>query len=128
VDRKELAIFIVDDDESVLRSLRRLLRSAGFRKVETFLSAEDFLRRAVPAKPCLLILDLLLPEMSGLDLYRRLQELGRPIETIFISAIDQEVDKARQAHPEAVAFLVKPFEQGDLLAAVRSISGNSPEP
>jgi FixJ family two-component response regulator len=128
VDPKELAIFIVDDDESVLRSLRRLLRSSGFHRIKTFLSAEDFLHRAVPEKPCLLILDLLLPDMSGIELYRRLQELGRPMETIFISALEQEMKKARQAYPDAAAFLVKPFEQGDLLAAVRSIPGDSPEP
>jgi FixJ family two-component response regulator len=52
---EDLTIFIVDDDASILRSVKRLMRSAGYRKVEIFASTEDFLSGMVPKEPCLLI-------------------------------------------------------------------------
>ena len=120
---EDLTIFIVDDDESVLRSVKRLMRSAGYRKVETYASAEDFLSGAVSKEPGLLILDLLLPGMSGIDLYHRLRQEGRAIQTVFISALEKELDRARAECSQALAFIQKPFERGDLIAAVRSASG-----
>jgi two-component system, LuxR family, response regulator FixJ len=122
----DLTIFIVDDEESILRSVRRLLRSAGYTKIATFASAEDFLRDAVPANPCLLILDLLLPAMSGIELYRQLQKADHVVDTVFISALEGELERARREFPEAVAFLQKPFKKGALLAAVRLASGARP--
>ncbi|UCF95117.1 MAG: response regulator [Desulfobacterales bacterium] len=119
----DLNIFIVDDDESILRSVRRLLLSSGYIKIATFESAEDFLRDAVLECPCLLILDLLLPGMSGVALHRHLQEADHFVDTVFISAREQELEKARTKCPEAIAFLQKPFEKVALLAAVRSVSG-----
>jgi CheY-like chemotaxis protein len=73
----DLTIFIVDDDQSVLRSVKRLMRSAGYRNIETFASAEEFLSGAVLKEPNLLILDLLWPGMGGIDLYRHLRNQGR---------------------------------------------------
>ena len=113
-------IFVIDDDPSILRSVRRLMRSAGYRRVEIFDSAEDFLRHAVLGPPFLLVLDLLLPGMSGIDLQRRLRESGQRPDTVFISANEGELEKARTMCPEGLAFLQKPLEEGSLLAAVRS--------
>jgi FixJ family two-component response regulator len=120
---EDLSIYIVDDDESVLRSVKRLMRSAGYRKVETYACAEDFLSGAVSKEPGLLILDLLLPGMSGIDLYHRLRKESRTIETVFVSALEKELDRARAECTEALAFIQKPFERGDLVEAVRSASG-----
>jgi FixJ family two-component response regulator len=122
---EDLSIFIVDDDQSVLRSVKRLMRSAGYRKVETFVCAEDFLSGAVLKEPGLLILDLLLPGMTGIDLYRHLRKEGRDIQTVFVSALEKELDRARAECTEALAFIQKPFQRGDLVAAVRSASGRS---
>ena len=113
-------IFVIDDDPSILRSVRRLMRSAGYRRVEIFDSAEDFLRHAVLGGPFLLVLDLLLPGMSGIDLQRRLRESGQRPDTVFISANEGELERARTMCPEGLAFLQKPLEEGSLLAAVRS--------
>ena len=113
-------IFVIDDDPSILRSVRRLMRSAGYRRVEIFDSAEDFLRHAVLGPPFLLVLDLLLPGMSGIDLQRRLRESGQRPDTVFISANEGELERARTMCPEGLAFLQKPLEEGSLLAAVRS--------
>lgn len=120
---KDLTIFIVDDDESVLRSVKRLMRSAGYRNVETFVCAEDFLGSASFNEPGLLILDLLLPGMGGIELYHRLAREGRSVQTVFISALENELDRARTQCVEALAFLQKPFERGDIVAAVRSAAG-----
>lgn len=120
---KEMTIFIVDDDESILRSVRRLMRSAGYRNIETFASAEDFMRDARIVSPCMLILDLLLPGMGGIELFRHMRETGFAIDTVFISAIENELEKARKECPEAIAFLQKPFDMENLLTAVHSVSG-----
>ena len=120
---EDLTIFIVDDDESVLRSVKRLMRSAGYRNVETFVSAEDFLIDADLKEPGLMILDLLLPGINGIDLYHRLRNEGRAIQTVFVSALDKELDRARTECSQALAFIQKPFERGDLVEVVRSASG-----
>lgn len=120
---EDLSVYIVDDDESVLRSVKRLIRSAGYRKVETYACAEDFLSGAVSKEPSLLILDLLLPGMSGIDLYHHLRQEGRAVQTVFVSALEKELDRARMECSQALAFIQKPFEKGDLIAAVRSASG-----
>lgn len=122
---KDLTIFIVDDDESVLRSVKRLMRAAGYRNVETFVCAEDFLGGASLNEPGLLILDLLLPGMGGIELYHRLAREGSNVQTVFVSALENELDWARAECTEALAFIQKPFERGDLIAAVRSASGRS---
>ncbi|MFZ0241966.1 MAG: response regulator [Desulfobacterales bacterium] len=120
---ENLRIFVVDDNESVLRSVKRLIKSAGYRNVETFSSAEDFLNGAALGEPGLLILDLLLPGAGGIELYHRLDKEGRHVPTVFISALEKELDRARAECGGAVAFLQKPFERGDLVAAVRSAAG-----
>jgi FixJ family two-component response regulator len=98
------------------------MRSAGYRSVETFASAEDFLNRSAPSEPGVLILDLILPGMGGIDLYHRLKKEGRAIQTVFVSAVENELDRARKECGEALAFIQKPFERGDLVKAARSAS------
>ena len=120
VNVEDLNIFIVDDDESILRSVKRLMRSVGYSKTEVFDSAEDFLSRAHPESPCLLIVDLLLPGMGGIELCRHLRQAGHAVPTVFISALEKELERARTECPEGLAFLQKPFEQGDLVNAVRA--------
>ena len=120
----DLAIDIVDDDLSVSGALRRLIRSNGFRKVETFDSAEDFLKRAALEGDCLLSLDVLLPGMSGIELQRHLQGSGLYVPTVFISAQEHQLERARKECPEALAFLLKPFGGEELLEVVRRASKN----
>jgi FixJ family two-component response regulator len=121
--KQDPTIFIVDDDDSILRSVRRLMQSAGYPKTETFVSAEDFLRDAHIVSPCILILDLLLPGMGGIELFHYLHETGHAIDTVFISALEGKLEKARKECPGAMAFLQKPFDMENLLTLVHSISG-----
>lgn len=120
--RTDRTIFIVDDDTSLCRALARLLKSAGYIDVRKFSSAEDFLHSATETNRPLLILDLQLPGMSGIDLLRHLKRSGRSIPAILISAHDEGLILAKSAMSGARAFLHKPFEEAELLSAIGSIA------
>ena len=120
----DLAIYIVDDDSSVSGALRRLVRSAGFMKVALFNSAEDFLKHAALEGGCLLILDVLLPGKSGVELQQHIRRSGLSVPVVFISAQNRQLESARKQCPEALGFLLKPFEEGELLKIIRLVSQN----
>jgi FixJ family two-component response regulator len=110
-------VFVVDDDVSVRQSLELLIESAGCR-VETFRSAADFLlRRKVDAPSCL-VLDVYLPDLSGLDLQKQLAEIEKTIPIIFLTRCADVPMTVRAMKAGAVDFLTKPFVSQDLLDAV----------
>ena len=84
-------VYVIDDDASLLRALRRLLAAGGFR-VCTFSSAEDFLESSETTPACL-VLDVHLGGLSGLDLQERLLASGRRIPVLFITAHDDAVTR-----------------------------------
>jgi len=110
-------IVVVDDDESVRRALRRLLKSAGFR-VETFASGEDFLAYAQQETSGCIILDVRMLRLSGLEVQERLVASGSTVPIIFISAHDDAEAQSHAMQAGAVAFLQKPFTEKDLLDAI----------
>jgi FixJ family two-component response regulator len=110
-------VFVVDDDASVRRSLIRFFRSAGF-VAEAFESARAYLERVPPAGPSCLVLDVQMPELNGLDLQRALIESEREEQMIFLTGKGDISMCARSMKAGAVGFLPKPFEDGELLAAV----------
>ncbi|HXO32901.1 MAG TPA: response regulator [Candidatus Acidoferrales bacterium] len=110
-------IAIVDDDEWVLKSLARLVKSAGF-QVETFVSAENFLEVGRDSKTRCVILDIGLPGMSGLDLQRHLAAKNFRVPIIFISAHDETENRTQALAGGAIAFLSKPVDDKELLAAL----------
>ena len=112
-------VCIVDDDASLRRSLRNLLRSAGLR-VETFESAEVFLESGSQDKTGCLVLDLRMPGMGGLALLRRLVASGSRIPVIILTAHGDEETRQRSLQAGAMAFLEKPVQGTALLEAVRS--------
>jgi FixJ family two-component response regulator len=109
-------IFIVDDDDSVRRSLKRLLRSVGYR-VEVFASARDFLDHGYTDK-CLLVLDKQMPEMDGIELQRMLIATGNKIPVIFITAHHDDDSREVAIDSGAIAYLEKPFDDQMLLDAI----------
>jgi FixJ family two-component response regulator len=117
----EPAIFIIDDDPSVSSALRRLMKSAGFGRIEEFSSAEDFLKHADIENDSILILDIMLPGISGIELRQFIRSTGLAASTVFISAHEKELEKARGKCPEARAFLLKPFGGEELLDIVRTL-------
>ena len=113
----EALVFIVDDDASIRRSLVRLLRSAGL-VAETFESARAFLRRESHAGPSCVVLDVYMPELTGLDLQRELVQGGRDEQLVFITGNGDIPMCARAMKAGAADFLAKPFDDSELLAAV----------
>jgi FixJ family two-component response regulator len=102
-------ISIVDDDDTVRGATESLVRSLGFES-RTFASAEAFLQSSsLPETRCL-ILDVQMPNMSGIELQERLSELGFEIPIIFITAYPDDGVRQRALQAGAIAFLLKPFE------------------
>ena len=110
-------VIVVDDDASVRRGLERLLRAAGYR-AETYGSAEDFLARPPVTGPCCLVLDVRMPGQGGLDLYQTLTTRGDYIPAVFITGHGDIPTVVRAMKAGAVDFLVKPFDEEELLNAV----------
>jgi len=111
-------VAVVDDDESFRSALERLLRSAGF-VVQSFASAEDFLKSGMQYETGCLIADIRMPGMSGLDLQAKLNADHCPIPSIFISGHGDEKMRMRAMRAGAVKFLAKPFDGAILLEAAR---------
>jgi FixJ family two-component response regulator len=114
----EAVVFVVDDDVSVRQALGSLVRSAGL-KVETFASAQEFLLYPRVQAPSCLVLDVRLPDLSGLDLQARMAEGNIEIPIIFITGHGDVPTSVRAMKAGAVEFLTKPFEDGELLEAIQ---------
>ncbi len=112
-------VSVVDDDPSVLRSLRALLLSSGFR-VQTFPSAAAFLASEEAADTSCLVLDLSMPGMTGAELVSHLQTSGRPLPFVVLTAGADPEETERMMRNGAVAFLRKPASGPELLKAVRT--------
>ncbi len=110
-------IYIVDDDKSVRKSLKRLMKSAGLR-AKTLASAEDFLNSGYQDDPGCLILDVRMPGLNGLDLQKQLTAAGSKLPIIFITAHEDERVFNAAMEVGAVAFLQKPFDDQTLLSAI----------
>ena len=120
MDERGPRIFVVDDDSSVLVSLERLLKSSGY-DVTTFASPREFLDSDLKVDaPCCLVLDVMMPEMSGLDLQQEIVSLGVPMPIIFITALYDIPASVSAMKKGAIDFLTKPFEEKDLLEAIQT--------
>ena len=111
-------IAIVDDDPSVREGLSSLIRSAGL-QAETFASAQEFLARPAAEAPSCLVLDLQLPGLSGLDLQKRMAEVGMEIPIVFLTGHGNIPASVQAMKAGAVEFLTKPFDEQDLLQAIQ---------
>jgi FixJ family two-component response regulator len=112
-------VFVVDDDAAVRQSLRNLLRSVGL-EVEVFGSAPEFLASKIPDVPSCLVLDVRLPDMSGLDFQAELARARIMIPIVFITGHGDIPMTVRAMKGGAVEFLPKPFREQDLLDAVQA--------
>jgi FixJ family two-component response regulator len=113
----EAIVYIVDDDLSVRQALSSVIRSTGLR-AETFASAAEFLAHPRSAAPSCLVLDIVLPGASGLDLLRSLAAADDPIPIVFITGHGTIPMGVHAIKSGALEFLTKPFREADLLAAV----------
>jgi FixJ family two-component response regulator len=117
-EKKKKMVAVVEDDDSYRVAVQRLLKSAGF-SVQSFASAEDFLRSGQQHETGCLITDIRMPGMSGLDLQAKLNADHCPIPTIFITAHGDEDMRLQAMRAGAVKFMVKPFDCAILLESVR---------
>jgi len=111
-------VFIVDDDSGVRRAVQDLVESVGLR-AESFATGQEFLRKQRTSDPSCLVLDVRLPQMSGLDFQRMLADVGMQIPIIFITAHGDIPMSVRALKSGAVEFLTKPFRDQDLLDAIQ---------
>ena len=117
-------VYVVDDDAAVRLALERLIRSAGY-QAKTFMSALDFLDQDVSRRPCCLILDVEMPELTGLDLQRELESRGISIPIIFLTGHGTIPMGVQAMKSGAADFLTKPCIDAELLQAIhRSIEKN----
>jgi FixJ family two-component response regulator len=117
-----LIVAVVDDDESVRESLPDLLGEFGFTS-KVFSSAEEFLASDSVQQMQCLVLDVVMPGMTGFDLQRELKVRGHKVPIIFITARKDDLIRKRAFDQGAVGFLIKPFSDTALLAALNQALG-----
>ena len=120
-----VTVFVIDDDESVRKSLKRLL-DAAHHKTEVFKSASEFLSRSPHPGPSCIIVDVRMPGVTGIDLQKTLIDTGREEQLVFITAHGDIPMCAQAMKAGAVDFLPKPFKPKELLESVeRALSRSS---
>jgi FixJ family two-component response regulator len=111
-------VFVIDDDAAMRAAIRGLLKSVGLPS-ESYGTAEEFLRNKRPDGPSCLVLDVSLPGVSGLDFQRQLADAGIQIPIIFITGHGDIPMTVKAMKSGALEFLTKPFQDQDLLDAIR---------
>jgi FixJ family two-component response regulator len=110
-------IAIVDDDKSVREAMMSLVRSRGY-LAEIHDSGESFLKSDHLHLISCLIADVIMPGMTGLELYNRLVASGKPIPTILMSAYSDHTMRARALNAGVLCYLTKPFSEEDLMSCM----------
>ncbi len=114
-------IYLVDDDAAVLQGLARLLRAAGY-KALTFTSPKAFMEQYQPDAPGCLVLDVSMPEITGLELQEWLVRTRSPLPIVFLTGRGDIPSSVRAMKLGAVDFLTKPVAKQDLLKALQEAS------
>ena len=112
-------VFLLDDDSSVLKSTGRLLDSAGW-KVAVFTNPMAFLEQAAMHSPDVAVIDMLMPEMSGLEVQTRLRRVSPSTRVIVLTAKDDPSVRRTAMNAGASAFFIKGVESGEFLAGVKA--------
>jgi FixJ family two-component response regulator len=116
---KTATVHIIDDDIHLCTALHRLLTSYGY-DVRVYLSAKLFLSEVIPSGPACVVLDLSMPEMSGLDVQEVLSQRSINLPIIFMSGLAEVRSSVRAMKAGALDFITKPFDEDELLLAVQS--------
>lgn len=110
-------VYVVDDNSDIRFYLTDILRRIGY-TVESFDSANSFLTQSLDIFPAVLVLDVRMPQMSGIELQREMRNLGRPTPIIFISGESHSEDIIQAMKGQPIEFLLKPFQFQSLLDAI----------
>ena len=111
-------VCLLDDDPSVLKGLRRLFSSAEL-PAETFSDPKEFLRYARTHRPAVALVDVCMPQMSGLEVQSQLSQISPSTRVIIFTGKDDPLVRSTALNAGASAFLTKPFDDEELLTAVR---------
>ena len=125
LDKETLTVFLPDDDPSVLKATSRLLDSVGW-QVNAFTDPITFLEHAATHRPELAVIDILMPDMNGLEVQNQLQRVSPSTRVIVLTAKDDPSVRRKAMNAGASAFFIKGVESGDFLAGVKAAadSGN----
>jgi FixJ family two-component response regulator len=110
-------IHLIDDDDSMRTSLTRMLRDVGY-LVDDYSSADKFLEKSLPISPAVILLDMQMPDMTGVELQEELVKLGRKTPIVFVSGQSHPHQIVQGLKKGALDFLFKPFNLEELLKAV----------
>ena len=126
LNKEAAAVYLLDDDASILKATRRLLDSAGWNNLETFTDPIAFLQRAAMHRPELAVIDMLMPVMNGLEVQTRLRGVSPSTRVIVLTRNDDPSMRRIAMNAGASAFFVKGMESGDFLAGLKAAadSGN----
>ena len=116
---KPSLVSVVEDDQFFRESMKRLMRSLGY-PVEVFASAADFLASPRLVETACLIADVNMPAMNGLELHRRLIEMGHAIPTILVTAYPDSDVRARALKNGVICYLRKPVDENHLMRCLRA--------
>ena len=119
-------ILVIDDEEPTLELIEMLLERRGY-EVITALRADDGLRKAYRNQPDLVLLDIMMPEMDGWDVCKRLREMS-DVPIIFLTARGETRDVVKGLEMGADDYVVKPYENDELVARVKAGLRRSPRP
>jgi FixJ family two-component response regulator len=119
LNKEMIAVFLLDDDQSVLKATSRLLDSVGW-NVNAFTSPSTFLEHAATRHPDVAIIDILMPEMSGLEVQTRLRRVSPSTRVIVLTARDDPSVRRMAMNAGASAFFIKGIESNEFLAGVKA--------
>ena len=125
MQRRQPLVAIVDDDPAIRKSLVVLLNAFGYR-VEVYASAEEFLVSTPTERPSCVILDIQLPDITGIELSRHLLANGIRLPTIFITGSRDETARQDAKELGCVSYIYKPFAPRVLLEALKAATGFDP--
>jgi FixJ family two-component response regulator len=114
-------IYLLDDDSSILKSTGRLLDSAGW-NVEVFTDPIAFLERAAMHCPSVAVIDILMPEMNGLEVQTRLRRVSPSTRVIVLTAKDDPSVRQNAINRGASAFFIKGVDSSEFLAGVKAVA------
>jgi FixJ family two-component response regulator len=119
LDKDTIAVCLLDDDPSVLRATSRLLDSVGW-KANAFTDPAKFLEHAATHCPDFAIIDILMPEMNGLEVQARLRRVSPGTRVVMLTAKDDPSVRRMAMNAGASAFFIKGVESGEFLAGVKA--------
>jgi len=120
INREAAAVYLLDDDASILKATRRLLDSAGWNNVEIFIDPVAFLEHAEMHRPELAVIDMLMPDMNGLEVQTRLRRVSPSTRVIVLTSKDDRSIRQVAMNAGAFAFFIKGVESGDFLAGMKA--------